>query len=166
MELKIKIEGVDKVNESIKRIRKIPKDLSQQGLDEIAMAYVSAIRRQLEINNSVASWDLWNSFRAKRVEDNVVQVVTDSKYAASVEWGTENARPPFYKIMDWVELKNIRPAGTDDRGKPYTQRDVAWFIWKSIYESGYTRPHPYIQKARDMARRDVKTIIEKYVRGG
>jgi len=158
MELKVEIRGVDKVNNMFDRkIRKIPKDLSQQGLDEIAMAYVTALQRQLEINDSVASGRLSNSFRAQRVEDNTVHVSVmgpAARYAGPLEYGATflpGEGPPWNKIRQWADAKGI-------------EHHKAFAIWRNFYYGlKPMKAHPYVDKAMDMARKDINSIIKRHV---
>lgn len=159
MELKVELKGFKEAKELIeKTIRKIPENLSQEGLDEIAMAYVTALQRQVEINDSVASGRLRNNFRAQRVEDNTVHVSVlgrAARYAGLLEQTYAfNRGPPWKAIESWAKAKGI-----DTEGKDSPARRIYWSLKSGTPKEG----HPYVDKAMVAARRDVSEIIKRHV---
>lgn len=112
-------------------------------LERYAEVFIEEARAKLRTNDSLASQNLYNNMTPLiEIDDEELRV---SLYLEDYWIYLENGRkagklPPFPKIRDWVEIKNI------DFGKGYDS--AAWAITKSIGENG-TKPHPFLQPTKD-----------------
>jgi len=102
---------------------------------------------------------LTHSIKSRKLEPFKFEISAGVSYAIDVHEGREpGTRPPVADILDWIKIKNIMP--DDPR---FNQRDLAWFIAKSIELKG-TRANPFMQRAAAAVGDKIRNTIDMGVR--
>jgi|TARA_R100000482_G_scaffold83198_1_gene32986 hypothetical protein len=112
-------------------------------LEEYKTKIVSQLKDRLRLDDSVASGNLQRSIYGE-VEGNTINIYA-SYYWYWVNYGRKANRtpPPYIKIYEWMEYRNIK-----QELKDYEKKRVAYFTAKAIGVLGYqgTKFIDYVNK--------------------
>ena len=111
----------------------------KQILEEYKDKIVSQIKDRIIQRDLVASRELLNSISAETTDRSIIVSAID--YATFVDEGRgRGGRPPFNKILDWIESKKDFQVEEEKYTK---HRDIAWAIANGIAKFGTIKRFDY-----------------------
>lgn len=132
-----------------------------QVLNDYADYFIAKARENLSKNHSVASGELYNSFKK-------IISIADEHYSVSIELASywdyvEKGRkagkfPPPNKIAEWIRVKPIKPY-PNARGKLPSVSQLTYLIGRKIAREG-TKAQPFFAPALADANEHFKLMIE------
>ncbi len=133
-------------------------------LNEFADAFIENARNNLDVNQSNASYNLYNSFeKVIEVGEDYFKVsVSLADYWQYLERGRGPGKfPPVDKIKEWIEVKpvNLTPLSN---GKTPSVEQVSFLIGRKIANEG-TEGQPFFEPAKEQTIREFEDKINQAV---